>query len=76
MLTPTARVKPQKRGGGGGGGGQVASSGGQFSLRRRGRFRADELDFDDMVCPLSEGVPNNVSNGANGVDGDEAIKSS
>ncbi len=53
-LTPTARVKPQKRGPVGG------VSGGQFSLRRR-RYRADELEFDDMVCPINEGVPNNNS---------------
>ena len=39
-LTPTAKVKPQKKGG-------------QFSLRRR-RFKADEMDFDELVCPLEE----------------------
>ena len=46
-LTPTAKVKPQKRS--------------QFSLRRR-KFRSpaasnagDELDFEDLICPLETG---------------------
>ena len=46
-LTPTAKVKPQKRS--------------QFSLRRR-KFRSpatsnagDELDFEDLICPLENG---------------------
>ena len=38
-LTPTAKVKPQNKR--------------QFSLRRR-RIRGDELDFEDMVCPLED----------------------
>ena len=47
-LTPTAKVKPQKRS--------------QFSLRRR-KFRSpaasnagDELDFEDLICPLEAGA--------------------
>eukprot|EP00094_Tigriopus_californicus_P005385 TCALIF_05192-PA protein Name:"Similar to PPFIBP1 Liprin-beta-1 (Homo sapiens)" AED:0.11 eAED:0.09 QI:0/0.6/0.33/0.83/0.4/0.5/6/102/1020 len=36
-LTPTAKVKPVKRS--------------QFSLRRR-KFKTDELDFEDLVCPI------------------------
>eukprot|EP00095_Tigriopus_kingsejongensis_P000014 snap_masked-scaffold342_size201858-processed-gene-1.3 protein:Tk00014 transcript:snap_masked-scaffold342_size201858-processed-gene-1.3-mRNA-1 annotation:"hypothetical protein D910_10177" len=39
VLTPTAKVKPTKRS--------------QFSLRRR-KFKADELDFEDLLCSLEE----------------------
>ncbi len=45
-LTPTAKVRP--------GSGTSQTRIGQFSLRRR-RFKAgDELDFEELVCPLEQ----------------------